>query len=506
MRRSPRLLTFGPLGLIALCLVAPCFVGLAPPRVGGAHVGVALGCNARTPVVRQAFSAAAPAIPLVGAVLVFFGFQALNTEASDGALKELLQKYTKIQIINVTPDTDLSDVASGVTHRPVLRGKTAKDVHWYARSEKELPPVKWYIRDESVLRRVLFEGGLGLGESYMDGHWDSDDVERLVYELLRIEDQTKELGARELPLIANIILGALRGKLLELPGNTVQGAQENIGRTYDVDTIKIYEQMLDSNMQYSVGYFYQPDMTLDDAQLAKMELIGKKLALKPGMKLLEIGFGFGSLAHFLATKYDVHITAVTLSKAQMEWAKEHYGHPNIDFQYADYRDAPEGQYDRVYSVGMFEHVGRKSFATYFDKVYNCLKDDGIFLLHTLGWAKRGEWNHNAFVGKYIFPGGELPTLYLLTEEFSDQWHLEDFQSLGKCYVQTLRSWLNNLKTWEGMDEFDTRFKRMWEYYLSCCAAAFEKRRTKVWQMVWTKQLSTRLEDCNHIRLVDGKPR
>eukprot|EP00913_Durusdinium_trenchii_P009934 g9323.t1 len=360
MRRSPRLLTLGPLGLIALCLVAPCFVGLAPPRVGGAHVGVALGCNARTPVVRQAFSAAAPAIPLVGAVLVFFGFQALNTEASDGALKELLQKYTKIQIINVTPDTDLSDVASG------------------------------------------------------------------------------ELGARELPLIANIILGALRGKLLELPGNTVQGAQENIGRTYDVDTIKIYEQMLDSNMQYSVGYFYQPDMTLDDAQLAKMELIGKKLALKPGMKLLEIGFGFGSLAHFLATKYD-------------EWAKEHYGHPNIDFQYADYRDAPEGQYDRVYSVGMFEHVGRKSFATYFDKVYNCLKDDGIFLLHTLGWAKRGEWNHNAFVGKYIFPGGELPTLYLLTEEFSDQWHLEEPE--GRMGIKDTRDdqvpviFMGRVQTW-----------------------------------------------------------
>ncbi|CAK9091021.1 unnamed protein product [Durusdinium trenchii] len=394
MRRSPRLLTFGPLGLIALCLVAPCFVGLAPPRVGGAH----------------AFSAAAPAIPLVGAVLVFFGFQALNTEASDGALKELLQKYTKIQIIN---DTDLSDVASGVTHRPVLRGKTAKDVHWYARSEKELPPVKWYIRDESVLRRVLFEGGLGLGESYMDGHWDSDDVERLVYELLRIEDQTKELGARELPLIANIILGALRGKLLELPGNTVQGAQENIGRTYDVDTIKIYEQMLDSNMQYSVGYFYQPDMTLDDAQLAKMELIGKKLALKPGMKLLEIGFGFGSLAHFLATKYDVHITAVTLSKAQMEWAKEHYGHPNIDFQYADYRDAPEGQYDRVYSVGMFEHVGRKSFATYFDKVYNCLKDDGIFFVAHSGLGQAWRVESQCLCGKIHFPGWGAPNPVLV---------------------------------------------------------------------------------------------
>lgn len=492
--------------MLALCLgMATSFVGsyaLRPqvlPRVNGIHHGR----DEKLHVGREAL--VTPAIPLLGVALLFIGFQALNTEASDGALKELLEKYTKIQVVEVTPEMDISkEVASGATHHPVLRGKSPKDVHWYALSEEELPPVKWYIRDAACLRRVLFEGGLGLGESYMDGQWESDDVERLVYELLRIEDLTKELGARELPLIANIVFGALRGKLLELPGNTVEGAQENIGRTYDVDTIKIYEQMLDSNMQYSVGYFYQPDMTLDEAQLAKMEMIGRKLDLKPGMKLLEIGFGFGSLAHFLATKYDVQITAVTLSKAQMEWAQEHYGHRNIEFRYADYRDA-EGLYDRVYSVGMFEHVGRKSFATYFDKVYDCLKDDGIFLLHTLGWAKRGEWNHNAFVGKYIFPGGELPTLYLLTEEFSDRWHLEDFHSLGKCYVQTLRSWLDNLKTWKGMDEFDIKFKRMWEYYLSCCAAAFEKRRTKVWQMVWTKQLSTRLDDCHHIRLVDGKP-
>ncbi|CAJ1338498.1 unnamed protein product [Effrenium voratum] len=456
------------------------------------------------PRVAQKAFAASPAITLVGAVMVLLGFQVMNTEASDDALKDLLQRYTNIQIIDVGPDEDVKDVASGASHRPVLRGKTPEDVHWYARTDLDLPPVQWFLRNDTVLRRVLFEGGLGLGESYMDGHWDSDDVERLVYELLRIEDLTKELGARELPLLGTILFGAVKGKFLEMPGNTVEGASENINRTYDVETIKIYEEMLDRNMQYSVGYFYKPDLTLDEAQVAKMEMIGKKLDLKPGMKLLEIGFGFGGLANFLATKYDVQITAVTLSKAQMEWAKKHNGHPNIDFRFADYREA-EGKFDRVYSVGMFEHVGRKSFATYFDKVYDCLKDDGIFLLHTLGWAKRGEWNHNAFVGKYIFPGGELPTLYLLTEEFSDKWHLEDFQSLGKCYVQTLRSWLDNLKTWDGMDEFDSRFKRMWEYYLNCCAAAFEKRRTKVWQMVWTKQSSTRLDDCHHIRLRDGKP-
>ncbi|CAE7507356.1 cfa [Symbiodinium sp. KB8] len=454
---------------------------------------------ARMPrVPRPAIFAATPAATMFGAACVFLGLQFFSTEDNDNALRSLIQKYTNIEIIDVSPDMDIrQEIASGSSHKLVLRGKSDEDIHWYVQGSK-LPKVRWFLRKDTVLRRVLFGGGLALGESYMDGDWESDNVERLVYELLRIEDLTKELGARELPLLGTIVLGALKGKLLELPGQSVEGAKDNIGKTYDVETIKIYEEMLDSNMQYSCGYFYKPDMTLDDAQFAKMELIARKLDLRPGMKLLEIGFGFGSLAYHLASRYDVHIKACTLSQAQMDWAKEHYGHPNIEFMYADYRDV-QGKFDRVYSVGMFEHVGRASFATYFDKVYDALADDGIFLLHTLGWAKRGEWNHNGFVGKYIFPGGELPTLYLLTEEFSDRWHLEDFQSFGKSYVQTMRTWLDNLKTWNNMDEFDTRFKRMWEYYLSCCTAAFEKRRIKVWQFVYTKQLSPRLSDCYHIR-------
>mmetsp|Transcript_48553 Transcript_48553/g.113334 ORF Transcript_48553/g.113334 Transcript_48553/m.113334 type:complete len:534 (-) Transcript_48553:43-1644(-) len=452
----------------------------------------------RSRVLRQAMFVASPAATLFGAAFLFLGFQLFNTEANDSALRTLIEKYTNIQIVDVTPDMDISqEIAVGASHSLVLRGKTDEDIHWYVDPEK-VPPVRWFLRKDTVLRRVLFGGGLALGESYMDGEWDSDNVERLVYELLRIEDLTKELGARELPLLGTIVLGALKGKLLELPGQSVEGSKENIGKTYDVETIKIYEEMLDSNMQYSCGFFHEPDMTLDDAQFAKMEMIARKLDLKPGMKLLEIGFGFGSLAYHLASRYDVRIKAVTLSKAQMDWAKEHYGHPNIEFLYSDYRDV-SGKFDRVYSVGMFEHVGRANYATYYDKVFDVLADDGLFLLHTLGWAKRGAWNHNGFVGKYIFPGGELPTLYLLTEDFSDKWHLEDFQSFGKAYVQTMRTWLDNLKMWKNMDEFDTRFKRMWEYYLSCCTAAFEKRRIKVWQMVYTKQLSTRLSDCYHIR-------
>lgn len=435
----------------------------------------------------------------MGAFLGLAGFQAFKSEDSRSALKEFITKNTNIRIVDASsPSGTGQKIASGATHSPVIRGETDEAVHWMARRDVELPPVHWYVKKDSVFQRVLAEGGLGFAESYMEGEWDTDNLEYLTYEMLKLEDRTKELGWRELPLIGTIILGALKGKFFDMPGNSVAGAEKNIGKTYDDDTIKIYEVMCGRHMQYSCGYFYNPDMSLDEAQFAKMELIAKKLDLKPGMKLLEIGFGFGALANHLASRYGVQITGCTLSKAQMKWAQAHYAHPNIEFRYADYRTV-EGKFDRVYSVGMFEHVGRKSYPAYFDKVYEVLKDDGIFLLHTMGWGKRGEWNHNAFVSKYIFPGGELPTMYTLSEEFSDKWHLEDWQSFGKSYVQTLRCWLDNIKTWPNMDEFDSSFRRMWEYYLACCAAAFEKRRTKVWQLVYTKQSGSRLTDCYHIR-------
>ena len=152
-------------------------------------------------------------------------------------------------------------------------------------------------------------------------------------------------------------------------------------------------------------------MSLEEAQLAKMRLVAEKLDLKPGMKVLELGCGFGALADLIATEYGVEVTGVTLSEDQYAYAKEHFQNPAVDIRLQDYRSMT-GQFDRIYSVGIFEHIGRNCYETYFDKCYELLKDNGIMVIHSIGFARRGEWNHGGWMNKYIFPGAELPTMSL----------------------------------------------------------------------------------------------
>jgi cyclopropane-fatty-acyl-phospholipid synthase len=383
----------------------------------------------------------------------------------------------------------------------VNHGGARKDAAQPAERTEARPLVPWNIESDDVLRRVLALGGLGLAESYMDGEWESEELEELIYEMLELETAKKDLGLRALPLAGAIFMGALKWKLF--PSNSVSGAKSNIASTYDyLEDNRLYERMLGPTMQYTCAYYDRPGMSLDEAQRAKMRLIAEKLDLKPGMRVLEFGFGFGAQAHFLATEYGVHVTGATLSERQMEWAMEHNAHPQIEYRLQDYRTV-EGKFDRIYSVGMFEHVGRNSYAAYFDKCYELLEDDGIMLLHTMGWARRGPWNHNAFINKYIFPGGELPTMAHLTQEFTDKWHLEDWHSFGMSYIQTLREWRQKLDGWKDMDHFDDRFRRMWDYYLCACAASFRRKRVKLWQLVWTKLKSDRSDDCStHIRAIN----
>jgi cyclopropane-fatty-acyl-phospholipid synthase len=433
----------------------------------------AVTAAARSPYLLSAFVAALAA-----------GYSCRGLLASDTkALRDLIKQYTRIAIVGPGKD----EAAEAAAKKDGL--------------------VVWKIKDEDVLRRVLTMGGLGFAESYMDGEWEPgspEQMEELIYEMLELETAKKDLGLRVLPLASAIFVGAVKWKLF--PGNNLSGAKSNIANTYDyLDDNRIYEKMLGPTMQYTCAYYHEPGMTLDEAQRAKMRMIAEKLQLKPGMKVLEFGFGFGAQAYFLASEYGVHVTGATLSERQMEWAKKHNAHPNIEYRLQDYRTV-EGKFDRIYSVGMFEHVGRNSYKAYFDKCYELLEEDGIMLLHTMGWARRGPWNHNAFINKYIFPGGELPTMSHLTQEFTDRWHLEDWHSFGKSYTQTLRDWIDNLENWKGMDEFDERFRRMWEYYLNASAASFYRRRVKLWQQVWTKMNNPRArpDDCNHIRAIDPK--
>jgi len=409
--------------------------------------------------------------PVFASALGFLGVEAARQTNDGAALKDLIQKYTNI-IVKDAPD--------GVPNMP-----------------KPADGVYWYVKDPDVYRRVLVQGDLGLGESYMDGLWESNDVEAFIREMIKLEPVKKDLGLAGLPLLASAVVGTLSWLLF--PGNSPTGAKENIAKHYDI-SLKLYEQMLGPTMQYSGAYYHKPGMSLEEAQLAKMRLVAEKLDLKPGMKVLELGCGFGALADLISTEYGVHVTGVTLSEDQHAYAKENFQNPAVDIRLQDYRSMT-GEFDRIYSVGIFEHIGRNCYQTYFDKCHELLKDNGIMVIHSIGFARRGEWNHAGWMNKYIFPGAELPTMSHFTQEFNDRWHMEDWQSFGVSYAKTLREWKHRLDNWRGLEEFELRFRRMWEYYLDCCAASFEARRTKLWQIVYTKMpaATQREDDCHHIR-------
>jgi len=410
-------------------------------------------------------------LPLAASLLTgVLGLEGLRRFGDGGAVKDLLARYTNIVVVDAPLGMPADHPEDG--------------------------NVYWFVKDQDVYRRLLVQGDLGLAESYMDGHWETNDLERLVREMLKLEGVKSELGVNGLPLLASAVAGTV--KWLLLPGNDPSGAKDNIASHYDIST-KLYEQMLGPTMQYSCAYYHTPDLTLDQAQLAKMHMVASKLDLKPGMRVLELGCGFGALASLMAKEYGVHVTGVTLSEDQHAYAQKHFGHPSVDIRLQDYRSMEGQKFDRIYSVGIFEHIGRNCYETYFNKCHDLLEDDGVMLIHTIGFARRGEWNHGGFMNKYVFPGAELPTMSHFTQEFTDKWHCEDWHSFGRSYAETLRVWKDKLDGWKGLEEFDDRFRRMWEYYLMCSAASFDARRTKLWQIVYTKMSTTRDADAHHIR-------
>ena len=283
-----------------------------------------------------------------------------------------------------------------------------------------------------------------------------------------------------------ILLGVTNYITTYLPNNTLDTVKGNIEHHYDIGN-DLYSKMLGKHMQYTCAYYHKEGLTLDEAQNAKMELIAKKLKLNEGLTVLDIGCGFGSLATHLATKYKVNVVGVTLSKKQIKLHEEHFKHPNVIIKYMDYRNVL-GKFDRVYSIGMFEQVGKINYKEYYDKCHTLLKDDGIMLLHTIGSSTPNIGSD--FISKYIFPEAELPGLSDLTKDYTDQWHLEDFQNFGLSYAKTLRDWRNNIGDWKGLDGYDTKFRRMWEFYLIGCAASFQRKQIYLWQLVYTKKCNT----------------
>ncbi|CZU44228.1 cyclopropane-fatty-acyl-phospholipid synthase [Enterobacter hormaechei] len=238
-------------------------------------------------------------------------------------------------------------------------------------------------------------------------------------------------------------------------------------------------------MQYSCGY-WKKATTLEEAQQDKLQLICDKLQLQPGMRVLDIGCGWGGLAWFMAKNYGVSVVGVTISAEQQKMAQERCLGLDVDIRLQDYRDLNE-QFDRIVSVGMFEHVGPKNYKTYFEVADRNLKPDGIFLLHTIG-SKRTDNNVDPWINKYIFPNGCLPSVRHIANASEPHFIVEDWHNFGADYDTTLMAWHERFQAaWpEIADNYSERFKRMFSYYLNACAGAFRARDIQLWQVVFSR--------------------
>ncbi|HSP01299.1 MAG TPA: cyclopropane fatty acyl phospholipid synthase, partial [Thioalkalivibrio sp.] len=243
-----------------------------------------------------------------------------------------------------------------------------------------------------------------------------------------------------------------------------------------------YEKMLDSRMTYTCGY-WEHASDLEAAQEAKLDMICRKLDLKPGQRVLDIDCGWGSFMKYAAEHYGVECVGLTISKEQAAHGKKLCEGLPVEFRLMDYRELDE-QFDHIASIGMFEHVGHKNHHTYFEMARRCLKDDGLFLLHTIG-KNRHHSTPDPWIDRYIFPNGDLPSLDQVAVALEDQFIIEDLHSFGADYDRTLMAWNENFQAaWPQLsNQFDLRFKRMWEYYLQACAGAFRSRQIQLWQLV-----------------------
>ncbi|WP_422841686.1 cyclopropane fatty acyl phospholipid synthase [Achromobacter xylosoxidans] len=337
-------------------------------------------------------------------------------------------------------------------------------------------PEPWdiHIHDESVFDRVLAEGNLGLGEAYVDGLWDASRLDMFFHRVLRAR-----LDQKVRP--TSLLLHSLAARFFNL---------QNMKRSWEVGKVHydlgndFYHCMLDRRMTYTCG-FWQDAESLEQAQEAKLDMICRKLQLRPGMRLLDIGCGWGSLMSFAAEHYGVKCVGVTISKEQAEWARDTYSHLDVEFRLQDYRSVHE-RFDRVASVGMFEHVGRKNLRAFMEVARRCLTDEGIFLLHTIG-KNRKATIPDPWIDRYIFPNGDLPSITQIGEAIDGIFVTEDLHNFGADYDKTLMAWHSNFEcAWaQFLPRLGERFHRMWRYYLLSCAGAFRARDIQLWQWVFT---------------------
>ena len=349
----------------------------------------------------------------------------------------------------------VSDLLGGADVK--VNGSRAWDVH---------------VHDERFFQRLLTRGTLGAGESYMDGWWDCEQLDEMLTRIVRNDIDQHLHSPRALLL-------AITARLINMQSRRRAFA---VGKQhYDLGD-DLYERMLDPRMIYTCAY-WDGMSSLDAAQEAKLDLVARKLGLQRGSRVLDIGCGWGGAAQFIAECYGATVTGVTVSQNQQQSAQKRCAGLPVEILFADYRSLT-GNFDAIYSLGMFEHVGVRNYRTYLAKAHELLRPDGLFLLHTIG-SNQSAVATDPWIEKYIFPNGQLPSLAQIAAAAEGLWVIEDVHNLGVNYDRTLMAWSENFERhWEEIaPRYGERFHRMWHFWLMASAANFRARKTQLWQIV-----------------------
>ncbi|MCJ7555208.1 MAG: cyclopropane fatty acyl phospholipid synthase [Ignavibacteriaceae bacterium] len=333
------------------------------------------------------------------------------------------------------------------------------------------------INEERFYKRAITEVELGMGESYMDGWWDSEKLDETIFKIIRADllNKVKHNYKIALQLAGFYFINMQARRRAFIIGE----------RHYDLGN-DLFQCMLDKRMNYSCAY-WKNAKSLEEAQENKLELICRKLYLKPGMRILDIGCGWGAFGKYAADKYDLEVIGITVSKEQVALGKELCKGLPVEFKLQDYREVNE-KFDRIVSVGMIEHVGHKNYREFFKIAKRNLRDEGLFLLHTIGEV-RSTKSTDAWTHKYIFPNGMLPSISQLGKAIEGLFVMEDWHNLGADYDRTLMSWYHNFEnSWDQLkNKYSERFYRMWKYFLLSSAGAFRARnKNQLWQIVLSK--------------------
>jgi len=333
------------------------------------------------------------------------------------------------------------------------------------------------VNHSGFYERVIAEGVLGLGESYMDGWWTCEALDQFFYKVISA-DIRKRLRWSYAE-VASLWMTRLLNR------QTRAGSKKVVQSHYDPSS-KIILSFLDPYNQYTCGYFKDTD-DLNTAQEQKLDLICRKLELSAKDRILDIGCGWGGFAKFATERYDGHVTGISISDEQLTYARDFCKGLPVRFVHSDYRSF-RGTFSKVVVVGMIEHVGYRNYRALLEMIYDCLDDAGLFLLHTIG-SLTSATKTDAWTGKYIFPNSMAPSMQQLSRAAEGLFVLEDMHNFGQYYDPTLMAWHENFeRSWPQFEaSYDEHEYRMWTYYLLHFAGTFRARANQLWQFVFSKK-------------------